>query len=479
VLSSRAVVALTASRWFRKVARVIQRETAGVRWELQPEFAPVLDEVLKSPGEMVKESPVKQVTRHRFGAETFYVKRYLHHAVPARPLKFFFKPSQARQEWKLAQQLEARDIPVVRHLGLGERVTWRGVQESILVTAGFDGTEMSQTAEVDPQVVLRFVEQMHERGVVQEDLHLANILVRREPFELRLVDLHGTLVRSRLSAGDRAKNLALLGVFLPIKLSPQIEELSRGLRQSMLRERSRRCLRQNREFARQAYGGLQWQLRLPLNEEATRILAGPDEFLERRATLLKRGRSATVGSGDGFVLKRFNLRRPIRLIKDLFRRSPAMGAFHKAYHLELLGIATARPIAAAERRVFRFLTRSYFLTQEIPGAVSLAERLKRGANLDDRIIERLGELIGRLHREGFSHRDLKTNNILFDATGQPHLIDLDGLAYFQKIPDSRAAADLKRLVRGVQQFGPVTHRHWFIFLRVYCRTRQIRRIPRG
>jgi tRNA A-37 threonylcarbamoyl transferase component Bud32 len=469
---------LTASRWFRKVARVIQRETAGLRWELQPEFAPALDDLLKSPGEVVKESSVKQVSRHRLGANVFYIKRYLHSAVPGRPLKFFFKPSQARQEWKLAQQLEARGIPIVRHLGVGERVTWRGVQESVLVTAGFDGTELSQTEGVDPQLVLRFVQQMHDRGVVQQDLHLANILVRREPFELRLVDLHGTQVYPQLNAEDRARNLALLRVFLPIKLPPQIEELSRRLRQSMLRERSRRCLRQNREFARQTYSGLEWQQRVPLDERARRIVASPDRFLEKGATLLKAGRSATVGSGDGFVLKRFNLRRPGRLIKDLFRRSPAMAAFRKAYHLELLGIPTARPVAAAEHRVFRFLVRSYFLMEEIPGAVSLAERLKSGSGADRRMIERLGELIGRLHREGLSHRDLKTNNILFDAQGEPYLIDLDGLAYFQSIPESRAAADLNRLARGVQQFGPLTHRQWFIFLRVYCRTRQLRQIPR-
>src|SRR2546422_450642 len=89
---------LTVLRSPRTVRRVIQREHAGVSWLLQPDFAPLLDPLLRSPGQMVKESLVKQVTRHRLGDRTFYVKRYLHHAVPLRPLKFLLKRSQAQRE---------------------------------------------------------------------------------------------------------------------------------------------------------------------------------------------------------------------------------------------------------------------------------------------------------------------------------------------------------------------------------------------
>ena len=187
-----------------------------MRWELQPDFAPLLDALLKSPGEMVKESPVKQVTVHQLGEKTFYIKRYLHHAVPLRSWKFFFKPTQARQEWELAQQLEARKIPIVRHVGLGERRTWSGVQESILITEGFDGLPLIYVPGVDPAAVQRFVEHMHDQGVLQEDLHPGNLLVDKKTFELRLVDLHGTQVLPQLSAGQRETNMALLRVFLPI-----------------------------------------------------------------------------------------------------------------------------------------------------------------------------------------------------------------------------------------------------------------------
>ena len=134
-----------------------------MRWLLQPDFAPLLDGLLKSPGETVKESPVKRVTRHQLGEKSFYIKRYFHHAVPLRSLKFFFKTTQARQEWDLSQQLEARKIPIVRHVALGERCTWSGTQESILITEGFDGATLTMAPDVNLQAVLEFVESMHEQ----------------------------------------------------------------------------------------------------------------------------------------------------------------------------------------------------------------------------------------------------------------------------------------------------------------------------
>lgn len=450
-----------------------------MRWELQPDFAPSLDSLLKSPGQTVKESPVKRVTRHQIGDRVFYLKRYLHHAVPLRPLKFFFKPTQARQEWQLAQQLEARQIPIVRHVALGERRSWRGIEESILITEGFDGVEASETTELDPELVLKFVHAMHDRGVIQDDLHLANLLVKRDPFELRLVDLHGTRVHASLSHEERQHNVALLRVFLPIRVSPEIEARSRELRKRLLHERSRRCLRHNRDFARQRHGGLKWQARLEfLSDAAQRVLAAPDEFLASRATPLKTGQSSTVGKADGLVLKRYNLRKATNLLKDLFRASKARRSFRKAYHLELTGVPTARAIATADRRIAGLLTRSYLLMEEIPDATDLAKFFRAEGKPTPELIRNAARLIARLHDEGFSHRDLKESNLVLSGDGRLHLIDLDGLSFQGNIPSQRAAADLARLVRGLSKFPQVNAAARAGFLLAYCRYRRIRKVPR-
>ena len=468
---------LTVESGASTVRRVIQRENDGVRWLLQPDFTPLLDALLKSPGQTVKESPVKQVTSHQVGDKTFYIKRYLHHAVPLRPLKFFFKPTQARQEWDVAQELEARKIPIVRHVALGERRTWTGVQESILVTEGFDGLPLIYVPGIDPNEVKRFVEHMHNQGVLQEDLHPGNLLVRKEPFELRMVDLHGTRVLTQLSADQREANMALLRVFLPIHVSAAVEQRSAARRRTLFHERSRRWSRHNRDFVPVRLGGLMWQVRSSLRNEAVDcVLSDPDQFLKSRAQILKPGRTSTVGKADGLVLKRFNFRKLENLVKDLFRPSRARRAFRAAYHLELVGIPTARPIAAADYKVCGILLRSYFLMEEVAGAVDLGKLLHGGWVPEPAVVKQAALLIAKLHNEGFSHRDLKESNLVLGDGRKLSILDLDGLRFLGELTKNRATSDLDRLARGVGKYSSVTAEHRRLFWRTYCRARGLRQI---
>jgi hypothetical protein len=384
---------------------VTRLKNNGVRWELAEELP--LDALLADAGQRVKESPVKLVTVHKIAGKTYYLKRYRHAAVPLRPLKFFFKPSQARQEWDIAQRINA---PIVKHLALGE--SWAfGLQESILITEGFDGHEPT-AAEADR--VLTFVRQLHAAGILQRDLHPGNLLINDR--EIRLVDLHGTELKTP-TAGEIADNLARLRMFLPIDAPPNKE-----LEREFYRQRARRCLKRNRDFDRQDG----WYCRKEFWKPEWR---DPAAFFAR-AKILKRGGTSLVGSADGVVVKQYNLRRPSRLIKDLFRRSRAVKAYLKAYHLELVGIPTARPFAAGQR----WFT-SWFVMEEIPNA--------RPADPDA-----ARELIARLHDAGFSHRDLKPSNIVMNEKGDAILIDLEGLRFVGDISPEQRAKDLARFERG-------------------------------
>jgi tRNA A-37 threonylcarbamoyl transferase component Bud32 len=320
---------------------------------------------------------------------------------------------------------------------------------------------------------------MHEHGVLQEDLHPGNLLVRKEPFELRLVDLHGTRVLPGLSRKQRDANLALLRVFLPISVTPEVDRLSALRRRRLFHERSARWSRHNRDFVAVRRGGLTWQVRSAfLTQAVDRVLADPDGFLRSQAEILKPGRTSTVGRADGLVLKRFNFRKLENLLKDLFRPSRARRAFRAAYHLELLGIPTARPIAAADRRICGILARSYFLMEEVAGATDLGKLLRGGWVPELDSVKQAALLIAKLHNEGFSHRDLKESNLVLGTEGKLSILDLDGLQFLGQVTRMRALLDLDRLARGVGKFPSVTARHRRLFWRTYCRACRSGRIRR-
>lgn len=214
--------------------------------------------------------------------------------------------------------------------------------------------------------------------------------------------------------------------------------------------------------------GLRWLARPSLlSPQATAILNGPDEFLTD-ARVLKPSRSSAVSAQDGLVLKRYNFRKWRNLLKDFFRGSKARRCFFRAIHLERVGVPTARPLAFAEPRCCGVPVRSYLLMEEIPQAANLLEW--RGDKR--RAIQSLARLIARLHNAGFTHRDLKEGNILFDGDGKPHLVDLDGLRYVRRVKDEWAAADLARLLRAVIGQRLASRADCARFLQTYCRTRR-------
>ena len=447
-----------------------------IRWEVSQHFDGDIEAVLASPATLVKDSPAKRVTRHATPWGEFFIKRYLHEAVAGRPWKYCFKRSQAGNEWQVAQRLEALQVPIVEHVALGQRWSGTGLQESILVTRSFPGLPLNQVPGLDLTQVVRFIGQLHQKGVLQRDLHPENVLADPATGELRLVDLHGIKVCSHLSEDQRRDNLAYLRIFLPLPVAAEVVTRSRQLRKIAYAERARRCLKRNREFTRLEASGLIWQVRSGPQgvslEQVQAVLSAPDAFLEK-ASPLKKGRSATVSAGEGWVLKRYNFKKWSNLVKDCFRLSKGSRSYLKAYHLELAGIPTARALATADRRWAGFVRQSYFLMEQLEGED--LQSLLVGSSLDGGLARAAGELLGRLHEEGFSHRDLKATNVICGPENRLSLIDLDGLEYCGEVPPARARADLERFCRGVLEVAPQSAGLKRGFWRGYMGARQSRR----
>ncbi len=450
----------------------------GIRWTLREEFQPLLEAVLASPATTVRESPVRTVTLHRVDGRSYYIKRYWIGRSPWRRLIFLIRKPPAQAQWEVGLRLESLGLPVVRFLACGVRRSLQGIEESVLITEGFEGTPIGERVMSDGSAILRFVQALHDRGVIQPDLHTGNVLFSSETGELRLVDVGHVRFKRTVGAAERVENLAFLRLSVPIRLSPEGERLSRELRKRVYRHRSKRCLKTNREFGPQPIGSLVWQVRRRYFTPFARcVVDDPDQFLSSEARLMKAGRTTTIGCRYGLVLKRFNLVKRLSLVKDLFRGSRAKRSFRLAYHLELLGIPTPRPLAFAERRKAGFLLSSYLLTEEVPGARTLAAFDGVGTEVDREVVKNLATLIASLHNEGFSHRDLKATNFLVGAAGRVFLLDLDGLRFRKAVSEAVTGANLARFARAVVRIAQVGRAERLAFLLRYYRTRGLRRIP--
>ena len=439
-----------------------------MRWTLADDFAPLLTDVLQTKSvEIVKDDRAKFVARHEFNGRAFYVKRYRHGAFALRPVKFLAKRSQAEQEWRLAAELEKRAVRIVRHVALGKQWSGRGLVESVLITEAFDGVPMKRRHEKFFPKVIDLVRDMARAKVAHFDFHPANLLLNESSGEIRLIDLYGAKISDQETTHEiEAMLFAQLCISLPLPVNAEIKDRSRGLRKDRLAERARRCLKINRDFARQKFGKFSWQVRrVAITPAVEAVLRDPNEFLSR-ARVLKAGRSSTVGAANGLVLKRHNFKKPLNLGKDLIRGSRGRRDFLKAYHLELCELPTARVIATADARVLGAAPRSFVLMEEIPNAIN-------AGRASDAEIVKLGRFIAQLHAEGFTHRDLKETNLLFDREGSPHLIDLDGLRFVKSVLPLEAAANLRRLAQGLAMAGKLTRHNVIGFMLSYCRERRI------
>ncbi|PYC29535.1 serine/threonine protein kinase [Aquipseudomonas alcaligenes] len=320
---------------------------------------------------------------------------------------------------------------------------WRAVERETLLS------DAQQTVLGE---ALNAIGQLHARGLWQADLHLDNLL--RHDGHLFVIDGGGVQVETAGQPLSRQRVLENLGVFfaqLPAELEPFTEELlvhyllANGehalpleallkevakVRRWRLRDYLKKVGRDCSLFAAKigAFG-----LRVVRREQDAELAPLLDQIDARidAGHIYKTGGAATVArvelNGRPLVVKRYNIKSWLHWLKRFWRPSRAWHSWVEGNRLELLGIATPRPLAVLERRWCWLRGRAYLVTDYCGGEDLIARFTPHvdGCPPEAELVA-LDRLFAALIRERISHGDFKGHNLFWDQ-GRWSLIDLDAM----------------------------------------------------
>jgi Ser/Thr protein kinase RdoA (MazF antagonist) len=528
----------------------------GFRWQVQPGyrdrlFGPGglrLDEWLRGgQAAIVKHGPHRTVYRVDLPELSFYLKHYRLHDVRAY-LRELVRPAKARMEYDRARAVAQCGVPTALPLAVGQAAATFPPGDSFLISRSLDGTEplsaflevtlprtpapfQAQVRQALAEELARFVARMHDGGVLHNDFHPGNLLVRLDGDRPRLflIDLHAVQLRQGpLRAHAARTNLVMLNRWFSMRASrtdrlrfwkaycrarpaaagtdwrAEARHLERRTWLSNLgfwSGRDRRCRASNRYYQRLRTPTAAGYAVRDLDQAALHALvADPDEPFRREGVrLLKDARSSTVAEldlplGEGsqrVIYKRFRVTAWSDPWVALARPSAAVRSWVNGHGLRERALPTPRPLAVFHRHARGLPTEGYLITEKIPGAIELNRFVAAlGTRPADerrfilrRLIEQLARLVRELHRRLLSHRDLKATNVLVQSLksagvlpppqfsdpsfGRLWLIDLVGVRRHRKLRRSRKAQNLARLHASFCRTPLLTRTDKLRFLRVY------------
>ncbi|HVR36369.1 MAG TPA: lipopolysaccharide kinase InaA family protein [Methylomirabilota bacterium] len=407
-------------------------------------------------------------------------------------LKSVLRPTRARRAFENALLLSRLKIRTAIPVATGERRQWLWLREAFLIFAEVpESTTLYHfyvnASDSGPRMLAvrslaRLMARLHDAGLSHSDAHPLNFLIAHSDCrKLVMIDLEAVrrvpAFRFRTAVKDLRKLLRRSPVSVREKIwfcteycrsrTPPLSARELARRLNPASRAQRRISGEDVDQTTVVRGGLVWRIRPSMvDSRVETILDSPDEFLER-ARVLKPDRSSAVGADEGVVVKRYNYRKWMSRLKDAFRQSRGPRCFRKARLLEAVGVPVARAVAASERRRWGLVVRSYFVMEEILGAIHWRDWTGHKGP----VIHATARVIARLHAAGFVHRDLKEANILLDKRGEPFLVDLDGVHHVGRVTERQAVADLVRLARGLVAATQATRADCARFLKAYCRFR--------
>jgi len=305
------------------------------------------------------------------------------------------------------------------------------------------------------QQLVESIGELHDAGLMQEDLHLANFLVSDQ----KIYVIDGDAINSvsggkPLDLTPSSKNLALFfAQILPVydslvtpttlhyakqrKLSGDLllDRLTLDLPDARSRRRHKYVKKSYRtcdEFVRSKRSGMVAICRRQAQGEIlTRLLDDPDAFM-RDGELLKDGNTSTVvriqTDGCDWVVKRYNIKNPWHALQRCFRSTRAWVSWGNAQRLTVSGVSTPRSIAVVEKRIGPLRSTGYYVCDFVDGANAEAffQDDAVEAPVKEQVTENFAHLFALFYKLNICHGDCKATNFLL-KDNEPWVLDLDAM----------------------------------------------------
>ena len=314
----------------------------------------------------------------------------------------------------------------------------------------FEAKPASRHQRVHFHQLAQLLARMHGQGLIHEDPHLGNFLLKGDV--ITVLDVGA--VRRTSNAMLMEKNYGMFVAQFP--MSWQVES---DFYQAYLGDRTVDSEHETR-LHQQVYSSQQWREKHYLkkifrecsafhvhsfisgkmiidrdfiSKNLLKLLEDPTSMFEGEdVQMLKEGNSSSVGAvsidGQRYVIKRYNVKNWLHRLKLIFTESRASRSWRNAHRMILRGFPVARPVALLECYKGRRSGISVFVMQHLAGPNSANYFLDSEIGGDEKrgTAQKMLDLINEMHEERLVHGDLQSTNFIITDDG-PVIIDLDSM----------------------------------------------------
>jgi len=393
----------------------------------------VIDPLING-GESIKTGEISDVYRVQWAGCDLVVKRYNHVGL-LHSLRHTLKGSRAGRGWINGQRLLEMGIPTPRPIAYIDEFRGPLLWRSYLVTEFADGRRLNEVLE-DRDVpegakrrlihqVLKLIQRLSLHGVNHGDTKHTNILCvegRVVLTDLDSVETHRwEWLHRRRQAGDIARFLRDMGNL----------QAQGGCEESLNGSPVKSGGMTEWDFISRiaADGEMRLNKDFPCGQELEESLWQGEKGIRRRyvPTVMESSRNSRVlrfhascGGERTIYYKEYIRRSPVDWLKQLLYPCRAMRAFHASLMLAEAGFLSPTVIGAGWAGRGLLGKRSFLATEEVAGARPVYKYLvpphcdESGCTHRDRseLVRSLGRTIGRMHRAGIVHGDLRPGNVL-------------------------------------------------------------------